>query len=393
MTDRVGRFGSLIHVGTWTFAVRAESLTVSPDADHERVFSFDLEGRPISWFENECLYKRSLASEVHGREQFHGARRRWRVGPEESGEMFARILQRMADAPVASLDAPIRARIADILRQTPESLLAERARFDAAYRPISILPPDQYLAIVLQATFGCSWNQCAFCDFYQDRPFRARSLEEFRDHALAVNALLGRAENLRKRIFLADGNALVLSNERLRPILDAARAEFPGRPVSGFVDVFTGERKDATAWQELRSLGLERVHIGLETGHDPLLRFMNKPGSAAEGLDLVAILKQARIAVSVILICGVGGHRFAEAHERDTIALLSDLPLGAEDIVYLSPFVEHADSGYARKAADDGVRALTSEEIESQYVRLRDGTRRFHPKCRIARYDIREFVY
>ena len=380
-------------IGDWTFAWREESTTLSPDPDHATVWSFDLEGRPISWFERERLYKRSLASEVHGREQLRGPRRRFRVSPEDAAAMFERILHCVAAAPSASLDPALRARIDDILRWTPATLLNGKQRFDAAYRPVSILPPDQYLAVVLQATFGCSWNRCTYCDFYQDNPFRARGLPEFAVHARAVKALLGRGEALRKRIFLADGNALVLSGERLHPLFEVARREFPGRAISGFVDVLNGEHKTRDEWAALRDLGLERVHVGIETGHDPLLEFMNKPGSAAEALDLVATLKAAGLGVAVIVMCAVGGERYAAAHGSDTARLLSVMPLTAGDIVYLSPFVEHPASEYARKAREEGVRPLDDSATERQYARFRDAVREAHPGVRASRYDIREFVY
>jgi len=383
----------LLQIDDWTVAARDESTTFSPDPDHEFVYSFDLEGRPISWFEDESVYKRSLASVVHGREQMHGPRRRWIVPDDEARVRFGRLLERIAGFPEGKLPPDLRARWGDIVRWTPESLLSERAKFEAAYEPIAILPPDQYLAVVLQATFGCSWNQCTFCDFYQDRPFRARTLEELDLHFARVATLLGRGERTRKWIFLADGNALILSNDRLLPLFDRARAAFPGRSINGFLDVFTGERKPVADWVALRERGLERVHLGIETGDDELLAFMNKPGSAEAALDLVATLAAAGLKLSVIFMCGVGGDRFAEAHAAATLDLVRRMPLAAHDIVYLSPFVEHPDSAYAARAHEAGIAALDDAARDAQYRRLRDGIRTAHPKARVTLYDIREFIY
>lgn len=377
--------------GRWLFSARPAVTTISPDRD--TVYSFDLEGRPLSWFEHGRVFKRSLGSEVHGRERKDGARRRWIAPPPEARRHFARLLRRLADAPRSGLDGEVQQRLDRALRWTPEALLAERQRFDATYRPIGILPPDQYLAVVLQATLGCSWNRCTFCSFYQDRPFVVRSADEFRRHTEAVVRLLGRGERLRRRIFLADGNALVLANERLRALLDVASRRFPGRAFYGFVDVFSGERtKSAEEWAELRRLGLERVYIGVETGHDPLLRWMNKPGCAADARAFVGTLKRAGLLVSTILMVGVGGSRYAAAHVSDTLQLLSSLALGRGDIVYLSPFVEQPGSAYAGNAAAEGVLALDDRERDEQYATLRDGIRAACP-ARVTRYDIREFVY
>jgi len=95
----------------------------------------------------------------------------------------------------------------------------------------------------------------------------------------------------------------------------------------------------------------------------------------------------------VILMVGVGGERFAAEHVKRTISLLSRLRLERGDLVYLSPFVEHADSTYALRAAEEGVRALDSEGLEGQYLELRDGIRGAQPGITVARYDLREFVY
>lgn len=392
----------------WRVAVQAHATTLSPT--RAEVVAFDLEGRPTSWFRAGRTFKRSLASGVYGRRSEGGVRRRWRVPEAEAAAAFARALavaERAADdlergglaaealAPDAAPAAleRLRARLADALAWTPERLAAERERFAAAYAPVAILPPDQYGAVVLQATFGCSWNRCTFCSFYQDRPFQVRPPEAFAAHVGAVRDLLGRAAEGRRSVFLADGNALVLANARLRPILETARAAFPGRPFAGFVDVFSGERKDVAAWRELRALGLERVAIGVETGHDPLLAFLNKPGGADEAAAFVADLKRAGLRVAVILMAGVGGARYADAHVRDSAALLARLGLDAGDVVYLSPFVEHPGSAYAARAAAEGVVALRPDALAAQYGALRAAARGAAPRTPVARYDIDEFVY
>ncbi len=90
---------------------------------------------------------------------------------------------------------------------------------------------------------------------------------------------------------------------------------------------------------------------------------------------------------------GVGGARFAEAHVRDTSALLARLELDAGDVVYLSPFVVHPGSGYAERAAADGVAPLDPLALADQYRVLRAAARNAAPRTPAARYDIDEFVY
>jgi len=392
-------------------SLRPDGTTLS--RNRREVVSFDLEGRPASWLVGGRTFKRSLASEIYGRRTVDGVRRRWRVDPQDAAVHFTHAGEAAADAEAAlasgtlrradgkarfrALTAPeadtLAGRLARMRRWTPERLSGERARFLAAYQPVSILPPDQYGAVVLQATYGCSWNRCSFCTFYQDRPFRVREPAAFAEHAKAVGALLGDAAEARRSVFLGDGNALVLSNARLRPLFEVIEARFPGRPVASFVDVFGGERKPLADWRELAERGLSRVAVGLETGSDALLAYLNKPGGAAEAEAFVGTLKEAGVAVSVILMVGVGGERFAGAHEAESRALLERLPLGQGDLVYLSPFVVQPGSAYLARAEVEGLEPLPREDRDAQYARLKQAAREAAPDARVALYHIDEFVY
>jgi len=381
----------------WRIAVQAGATVLGPGPDE--VISFDLEGRPRSWFRHGQTFKRSLASDVVGRQTVEGVRRRWRLREDEADTLFRRAAE-VADAATGRLgDVPegrreeLRARLERALAWDPQRLRSERARFDAAYAPITILPPDQYGAIVLQATFGCSWNRCTFCSFYQDRPFQVRAPEAFASHLEAVRDLLGRDAAARQGVFLADGNALVLGQARLRPIVEAAATAFPGRALAGFVDVFGGEHKPLGDWRALRALGLRRVAVGVETGHDALLEALNKPGGAEAAAAFVTTLKAAGLGVSVILMVGVGGRRFAGAHVHDTTALLARLPLAQGDLVYLSPFVEHTGSAYAERAQAEAWIGLSEAERASQAAALRQAARATVPAAQVAAYPIDEFVY
>jgi len=166
-------------------------------------------------------------------------------------------------------------------------------------------------------------------------------------------------------------------------------------PLYAFIDAFHVERKSVADWQELRALGLARVYIGMESGHDPLLRWLNKPGDAAAVLDAVTTLKAADLQASVILLLGAGGDRYADGHVRDSIALLNAMPLTRGDLIYFSDFVAQADAPYTRLAEAAGIAALPPTALRAQEEALRAGfvaRDRQHPP-QFARYDIGEFVY
>ena len=277
---------------------------------------------------------------------------------------------------------------------------SDAARFAAAYDPIGILPPDQYLALVLQATTGCSFNTCTFCDLYH-QPFRVKTLDEFRRHIREVRDYLGDSLLLRQRsIFLGAANALAVPMPRLLPLFEIMQEAFAPSPenrggagagVGAFLDAFTGTRKSAEDYRALAERGLRRVYIGLESGHDPLLEFVRKPGHAQDAIDTVQAIKAAGVNIGVIVLIGLGGERFAAGHIADTISVLNRMQLGSGDFLYFSNLVEEPDTPYPILAAQQGIRALTAIERAAQRDAIRAGLPASGVKS--SHYDVREFVY
>ncbi len=270
--------------------------------------------------------------------------------------------------------------------------------FHSIYKPVGILPPDQYQAVLLQATEGCSYNQCTFCDFYKDLPFHIKTESEFHAHCEAVHDYLGRGLSLRRTIFLGDANALVVPQERLLKLFNAVHAVFNVEELGGifaFQDAFSGEKKDKSDYLQLRSKGLERVYIGLESGHDPLLKFLKKPGNAENGLHTIRALKSAGIGVGVIILLGAGGKTYAVGHILDTIRVLNEMSLDLNDQIYFSELVQNEGLSYTLPAYQAELDPLDDVERHSQAEQIELGLT-FNASGgtpHISRYDIREFVY
>ena len=382
--------------GTGVVTVHVRPQAINLLVGHEAPsYSFDLAGRLIGAFAGDVNYRRGLDNRVLSKWRGpEGARqRRWLTTDEAQTVLTGAYV--LADRVAAAVGDP---RLAVLQGWDWAALQADARRFAGIYRPVSILPPDQYLALVLQATEGCSYNHCTFCDFYRDRPFRVKSPEELRAHIVAVRAFFGPAIGLRKSLFLADANALVAPMPRLIGWLDviAAEAILPaGGGIYSFMDAFDVHRKTSGEWAELAGRGLRRVYIGMETGDDGLLRWLRKPGTVADVRDAVSLLKDAGIAVSVIVMTGIGGVRYAEAHVCGTIAALNAMPLGAGDIVYFSPFLDQPGSGYGILAEAEHIQPLNDTASAGQEVAIRAALRPHDPdhppQC--ARYDIREFIY
>lgn len=187
-----------------------------------------------------------------------------------------------------------------------ESALAEdAATFRSLFpQPVMVLPPDRRLDVVVQLTQGCPDGHTCSCPFYQYRGFSIRPPAEFAAHAQAVRMFLG-DDPLRRGVFLADANALALSQPTLRSCLEVVRNTFPaaftgsGAGVSTFVDAGAGFHLLRDRWSELARLGLRRVYVGviLAAGHGQGALV------AADAVpDLVAQLHAAGIRVGMVVM-------------------------------------------------------------------------------------------
>lgn len=354
-------------------------------------------------------YRRGLDGKVVAKWQTPGGGRdrRWLSSAEtiqlqETGHSLAEALLQDHAAGILRLSPDLDAQARVVLARAAEMDAAayqnDLAAYAGVYQPVGILPPDQYMAVVLQVAQGCSFNTCTFCTFYKDRPFRILAPAAFRAHVRGVKNFLGDGLSLRRTVFLGDANALVIPTPRLMPLLDIVNQELDVEKLGGiyaFLDGFSGEKKNLTDYQRLRSAGLERVYIGLESGHDPLLRFLKKPGKAEDAVQAVHAMKEAGVSVGVIVLLGAGGQAYARSHVEDSIATLNRMNLDADDLIYFSELVEAEGMQYTLDAYQAGLgplsageRAAQAEEIETALV---FDDQRGTPH--ISRYDIREFVY
>jgi len=383
------------------------SFALSVDEAH--VVAWDRGGRLYSVWRDEVTWRRGLSGHVLEKRPDRGGRVRRTLARAEADEVVddaAALASRMAagmPSPAWSWTSAVDAVVAQEARALfalaaafdAQAAHADARRFAVVYSPVGILPPDQYLALVVQATEGCSFNTCTFCNLYHEK-FRAKSEDEFRRHLGGVLAYLGESVRLRSRgIFLGAANALALPMARLLPIFEVLleEADAVRRGVSAFVDGFSGARKTDTDFRLLSHFGLRRVYVGLESGHDPLLAFVRKPGDAAAAVETVRAIKAGGVSAAVIVMTGLGGETYAEGHVRDTVDVLNAMGLAAGDLLYFSDLVDVPQTAYPRLAAAEGVRPLTAEARTAQRAAMRARLRFAAAPPQIATYDVREFVY
>jgi len=147
-----------------------------------------------------------------------------------------------------------------------------------------VRPPSEAWSYILQITYGCSHNECTFCSTYLDKPFRVRPAKEVLEDIEMARSYVPHT----RRVFLADGNALVLSTRRLVPILDALDKAFPNlERVSIYANAQDILRKSEEELTTLYRKKLSMIYIGLESGDDEILRRVKKGATAAEMIEAV----------------------------------------------------------------------------------------------------------
>ena len=195
-------------------------------------------------------------------------------------------------------------------------------------------PPSEAHSYIVQATLGCSWNNCTYCDMYREKTFRLRALPEvLADIEAAGRRFVGGVE----KVFVADGDALVMPMGHWRALLAAARGAFPGlRQVSCYAMASNVLDKSAAELAELRSLGLSLLYMGPESGDETTLRTLAKQprpaGARREEAYIydahVAAAARARaagLALSAIFLLGVGGVARSGEHAHASARLATDM--------------------------------------------------------------------
>ncbi len=182
-----------------------------------------------------------------------------------------------------------------------------------------IRPPSEARSLIFQATLGCSHNRCAFCLTYQDKQYRPRPEAEL----FGEIDWAGEAYPETRRVFLADGDALVLKTERLHRILERLSTRFPRlQRVSSYATPGNFKLKTVAELEGLREAGLSQLYIGLESGDDEVLRRIQKGHTQDEMVELCCKATAAGMKLSVTVILGLGGPRLSVRHAEQTARLI-----------------------------------------------------------------------
>ncbi|MFO8055848.1 MAG: radical SAM protein [bacterium] len=200
-------------------------------------------------------------------------------------------------------------------------------------------PPSEGRSLIIQATYGCSANTCTFCLMYKGKKFKIRRVEEVKKDI----DYCARAWPDARRVFLADGDALVIRTSQLLSILDYLYEKFPRlERVTSYANPLNLIVKSQEDLDSIRRAGLTMLYYGVESGDDEVLKLVKKKGDTATMIEGVDKAHKAGFDISVTVLLGLAGRKGSEKHARLTARLLNRLQpayIGALTLM-LGPF-EH----------------------------------------------------
>ncbi len=181
-------------------------------------------------------------------------------------------------------------------------------------------PPSEANSLILQATLGCSYNKCTFCAMYREKDFRVRPLAELKQE------IAWAAENLGpvRKVFLADGDALVAKASFLADLLREIKSALPGlKRVSCYASPQALQIRKVEEMEQLRELGLTQYYLGIESGHDQVLRDLEKGVDAHEMVRVANKAHAAGVKLSTMILLGAGGRALSREHAIESARVAS----------------------------------------------------------------------
>ena len=185
-------------------------------------------------------------------------------------------------------------------------------------------PPSEGQSLILPVTNGCSWNRCTYCEMYT-APQKKFQLRDEAEVLQSIERCGQRFGEHALRVFLGDGDAMVLSTRRLMTLLAAIRTHLPHvRRISSYCLPRNVRNKSVQELTELREAGLSLAYIGAESGDDTVLSRVNKGETHASTAEALHKLREAGITRSVMLLNGLGGRVHSTQHALESARLAND---------------------------------------------------------------------
>lgn len=230
-----------------------------------------------------------------------------------------------------------------------------------------IRPPSEAQSLLVRVTRNCPWNQCLFCPAFKGVKFSRRSVEEVKQDIDSMAAEYGRHAGMIKTAFLQDADSLILKTDQVVEILLHIRARFPAvERITTYARATTLRRKRVEDFQQLKGAGLTRIHTGLESGSEQVLKMIRKGITPEDIVEGGTKVMAAGISLSEYIMPGVGGRTLSEEHARETARLLN---IVKPDFIRVRTFALHPRSPMMKMVEEGTFVPMTDEEMVAE-IRL-----------------------
>ena len=215
------------------------------------------------------------------------------------------------------------------------------------YEGMIFRPPSEAESLILQVTVGCSYNRCTFCGAYREKTFRVKSFEEIQKDIDEVSS----CHLPIRRVFLADGDALIIPQKEVLQILFYLWKKLKGLERIGiYANAKDILRKDVEELKALKNLGIGIIYLGLESGNPEVLKRIKKNATIEQLIRAGKRVKESGILLSVTVILGIGGVEHSQVHAKDTAKVLSEMDpdyVGALSLMIVpgTPIEREIDAG------------------------------------------------
>ncbi|MBW1808114.1 MAG: radical SAM protein [Deltaproteobacteria bacterium] len=211
-----------------------------------------------------------------------------------------------------------------------------------------IRPPSEAASMLVRVSRNCPWNRCAFCPVYKKRKFSLRSVDQVLADLDAMRELYGDAP---ATVFLQDANPLLTKPDDLVKIIAGIRERFPKvERITAYARSHTLARRKLEDLERIRQAGLNRIHVGMESGCDDVLTLVSKGSTRAEQIEGGRRAKQAGFELSEYIMPGLGGKEFSKAHADDSASALVEIKpdfvrLRTTAVIPATPLAELQEQG------------------------------------------------
>lgn len=218
-------------------------------------------------------------------------------------------------------------------------------------------PPSEFDSLIIQATIGCPHNRCSFCNMYSDRKFRIRSIEDIIEDLNSAKETYG---NSVEKIFFSDGNTILMKTNDLLKILHHSNKIFPFlRQVTMYGSAQFINLKTLDELSKLRQAGLSRIHCGMESGDDNVLKLMNKGFTRQEMSRAGNLIKDASIELSLYYIVALGGVDLSHNHAVNSATLINEIN---PDFIRLRTLIPFRDTPVSQMYKEGSFKLLNAHE-------------------------------